>query len=190
MKAAAALLLFAALAALAACDTRQAFHEPDPTLARMMEQRRADPYAPSDVFADGKTMRDPLPFTVARDSDDPAAPPPAVTRELLARGRASFERVCATCHGIAGDGRSAVAARMHGRPPPSLHEARIRAFLRARLYQVATEGYGLMPGYADMLRAGDRWAVASYVQALQLSQNADVRALPDDVRAALAKEAP
>lgn len=185
-----ALSLVPATLALASCDTRQAFHEPDPTLARMLEQRRGDPYAPSRVFADGKTMREPLANTVARDSEDPDAPPPALTRASLGAGRAKFEVVCATCHGSTGDGHSLVATRMHGRPPPSLHEARLRAFTRAQLFEVISEGYGLMPGYRDMLDRDERWAVASYVQALQLSQHADVQTLPPDLRAALAKEAP
>ena len=53
-----------------ACDNRQAFHRPDPSLARMLDQRRADPYAPSSAFADGKTMRDPPRGAVARDDDE------------------------------------------------------------------------------------------------------------------------
>ena len=173
-----------------ACDNRQAFHEPDPTLARMLEQRRGDPYAPSSVFADGKTMREPLAGTVARDDDDPDAPPPPVTRELLQSGRVAFERVCATCHGMAGDGVSVVATKIHGNPPPSLHEDHLRAYPREKLFLTITGGYGLMPSYRDMLNSNERWAVASYVKALQLSQHANVATLPTPLRTELAKEAP
>ena len=169
------------------CDNREALRAPDPTLARMLEQRRADPYSASSVFADGKTMREPPRGTVARDDDPPR---PAFTRELLTRGRVVFERTCAACHGVAGDGRSVVATKMTRRPPPSLHEDRLRAFSREQLFAVATYGYGLMPAYADMLATGDRWAVVSYVRALQLSQRASVAALPPELRAELAKEAP
>lgn len=172
---------------LMACNDRQAFHEPDPALSRMLEQRRGDPYAPSRVFADGKTMREPLPFTVARNDEDPDAPAPPVTRALLQTGRTSFERVCATCHGMTGDGVSVVATKIqHGNPPPPLIEDRLRAYPREKIYATVTSGYGHMPSFADMLNQEERWAVASYVKALQLSQHADVKALP----AALVKELP
>lgn len=184
-------LVVACVVALGACDNRQAFHRPTPSLARMLQQRRADPYAASGVFADGKTMRDPPPGAVPRDDDeDPDAPPPPVTRALLADGRAHFEIICATCHGIRGDGESVVATKMRSRPPPSLHDPRYRALSRERLFAIVSHGYGLMPGYADMLRADERWAVVAYVQALQLSQHAGVAELPPDVRAELSKEAP
>jgi mono/diheme cytochrome c family protein len=184
--------LFALASALAcsACDNREAFHEPDPSWSRMLEQRRGDPYSASSVFADGKTMREPPRGTVARD-DDPPRPP--ITRELLTRGRVVFERTCATCHGMAGNGQSVVATKMTRRPPPSLHEDRLRALSEEQIFTVATNGYGLMPAYGDMLSADDRWAVVSYVKALQLSQHASVAALPPDLRAQLAsaaKEAP
>ncbi len=172
------------------CENRQAFHKPDPTLARMLQQRRADPYAASSSFADGKTMQDPPPGTMARDEPDPDAPRPAITRELLARGRARFETICATCHGIAGDGVSVVATKMRSRPPPSLHEPRIAALPASKVFDVVTLGYGWMPSYADMLTAEERWAVVAYVGALQLSQHANVGALPPRVRDELARETP
>ncbi len=172
--------------ACTACDNREAFRVPDPTWSRMLEQRRGDPYAASSVFADGKTMREPPRGTVARD-DDPPRPP--VTRELLTRGRVVFERTCAACHGVTGDGQSVVASKMTRRAPPSLHEDRLRALSVEQLFTVATNGYGLMPSYGEMLSADDRWAAVTYVQALQLSQHADVAALPSDLRARLASAA-
>lgn len=177
------------LGGVTACDDRSAFHEPDPTWARMLDQKRADPFATSTVFLDGKTMRRPPDGTVARD-DDRDDPPPPVTRALLEHGRGSFETICATCHGVAGDGKSVVATKMSLRPPPSLHEDRFRALSRDQLFTIASDGYGLMPGYAGVLSREDRWAVASYVQALQLARGARVASLPPDVRAELEKEAP
>lgn len=184
--ASASALALAVALALPACDNRQAFHTPDPTLARMQEQRRADPYAASTVFADGKTMRDPPRGTVARD-DDPERPP--LTRDLLERGRVCFERTCATCHGVAGDGQSVVATKMTRRPPPSLHEPRLQALSEEQLFTIITSGYGLMPSYAEVLASDDRWAIVGYVQALRLSQHAPVANLPPELRAELAKEA-
>jgi mono/diheme cytochrome c family protein len=187
-----ALATIAILIGLAACDNRQAFHEPDPTFARMLRQRRANPYSASAAFRDGKTMQEPPRGTVPRamDGRDMDAHgkdnPPPVSRELVETGRVHFERICATCHGIVGDGQSVVATKMARRPPPTLH----RPHTREHLFVVATEGYGLMPSYADALTPDQRWAVIFYLQALQLSQRARVADLPPDLRAELAKEAP
>lgn len=183
------LVIAASALFLVACDNRQAFHEPEITLSRMLEQKRADPWQRSRVFSDGMTMRTPPRGTVPHD-DEEQAPPPAITRDLVVLGRARFETVCATCHGIRGDGHSVVATKMEHRPPPSLHEARIRGLSRAQVFEVATHGYGLMPGFVDVLETRERWAVAAYVQALQISQGAHVAELPEGVRADLGKEAP
>ena len=43
-----------------------------------------------------------------------------------------------------------------------------------------TNGFGAMQGYAEQIPPRDRWMIAAYVRALQLSQNATV----DDVPAA------
>jgi mono/diheme cytochrome c family protein len=131
-------------------------------------------------------MREPPRGTVAPDDDPPR---PAVTRELLTRGRVVFERTCATCHGLAGNGQSVVATKMTRRPPPSLHEERLRALSEEQIFTVATNGYGLMPAYGEIVAPDDRWAVVSYVKALQLSQHASVAELPPDVRAQLERSA-
>ncbi|MBX3187868.1 MAG: cytochrome c [Labilithrix sp.] len=170
------------LFAVAGCDDRQAFRVPEPTTARMLDQPRADPYGPSKAFADGKVMRTPPPGTIPHDDD---ATIPATTISLLERGRARFDVTCAACHGIDGYGRTPVASNMRRRPPPSLHEARIRALGRAQIYDVVTGGYGLMPSYEAILSFDDRWAVADYVRALQLSRSAPIASLPPEVRARL-----
>ena len=43
-----------------------------------------------------------------------------------------------------------------------------------------TNGFGAMQGYAEQIPPRDRWMIAAYVRALQLSQNASL----DDVAAA------
>ncbi len=173
------------LVLLASCDNRHALQEPDPSLSRMLEQRRADPYAPSAVFADGKTMREPPRGTIAHD-EEVTPSRPAITRALLVAGRERFEVVCATCHGITGNGVSVVATKMASRPPPTLH----RPHTDEHIFTVVTQGYGLMPSYADQLSPHERWAVIGYLRALQLSQDAPLAALPASVRDELAREAP
>jgi mono/diheme cytochrome c family protein len=144
------------------------------------------------MVRDGRAMR-PLPTgTVPRersaDSGLVAAPagdaavPVTVTRELLDRGRRRFAIACATCHGVAGDGNSAVARNMQRRRPPSLHEPRLVALGPGALYRVITAGYGLMPSYEKLLTPDDRWAVIAYVRTLQLAWRVRLAALPPAVR--------
>lgn len=180
----AALLL--ALPLIAACDDRQAVHPLDVDWNRMLEQPRARAYDESAAFPDGRAMRVPPPGAIPHDR--PPAERPAVTRAVLERGRERFEVFCAACHGIDGSGRSVVATKMVYRPPPSLHEPRLRAYSTERIEQIIERGYGFMPSYADALVPDERAAVAAYVQALQLSRHAEVAALPEEVRARLEKE--
>ena len=179
--------LLPAFVALASCDGGQAVHGLDPDLNRMLEQPRGLPYEETAAFPDGQVMRIPPRGTVPFGRR-PEAPPP-LTRALLARGRERYEVFCAPCHAIDGSGDSVVASKMLYRPPPSLHEARIRALSTASLVRVIDRGYGFMPDYAAELEPVERWAVAGYVQALQLSRGASVAELPEDVASTLQEEA-
>ncbi|MEO6602751.1 MAG: cytochrome c [Polyangiaceae bacterium] len=199
------LALAVATLALGACQNRQAFHEPEPGLERMLLQHRGKPYTASSAFSDGRVMRPPVPDTVAkerpwlgrplletgRDETGYAAHVPLpVTSQLLRLGQASFDRVCATCHGVLGDGHSVVAEKMELRRPPSLHEPRIEALAPGQVFEVTSLGYGLMPSFAPMLSVEERWATVAYLGALRLSQHAPSESLPPKLRAALAQEAP
>lgn len=110
--------------------------------------------------------------------------PIPVTRELLERGRDRFDIYCAVCHGPDGYGRGIVVRR--GFPaPPSYHDPRLRNVPVGHFFQVMTRGFGAMYPYADRLTPNDRWAVAAYIRALQLSQHADVRDLAEADRRSL-----
>ncbi|MFL5344565.1 MAG: c-type cytochrome [Hyalangium sp.] len=52
-------------------------------------------------------------------------------------------------------------------------------------FAVISEGYGLMPSYADALTPSERWAVVAYLRALAFSQLAPVSAAPPAVQASL-----
>jgi len=165
-------------------------------LERMIHQFRYEPYESSRFFTDGKIMRDPPRGTIHRDQV--IGPPELVTgleeggylsyipiqvdRALLTRGENRYRIFCATCHGELGNGVSQVAENMRLRPPPSLHEPRLRNYPAGRLYRVIEQGYGLMPNYQEELAIRDRWAVVAFVQALQLSQNIELAALSPELR--------
>jgi hypothetical protein len=50
---------------------------------------------------------------------------------------------------------------------------------------VMTRGFGQMPDYAAQIQPRDRWAVAAYVRALQISQHATVEDVPAEDRSKL-----
>jgi hypothetical protein len=66
--------------------------------------------------------------------------------------------------------------------PPSFHEARLRSVPAAYFVQVMTEGFGVMPSYAEEVSLEDRWNIAAYVRALQYSQNARLAEIPANRR--------
>jgi len=161
-------------------------------LERMREQARLDPYDAGPRFPDGTTMRHPPAGTVPRErpTESPtgidgelAEIPVAIDRALLDRGRDRFDRICAACHGHAGTGNPAIVENARVRPPPSLHEDRIRRQPIGRIVRTIGEGFGLMPGHADRLTSAERWAVAAYLRVLWRSRAVELATLPPDLRA-------
>jgi hypothetical protein len=63
-------------------------------------------------------------------------------------------------------------------PPPTLHQDRLRNAPVGHFFDVITNGFGAMPDYATQIPVADRWAIAAYIRALQLSQNAQPGDLP------------
>jgi mono/diheme cytochrome c family protein len=109
-----------------------------------------------------------------------------VTLALLHRGQERFNIDCAPCHGRSGNGDGMIVKR--GFPaPPSYHSARLRQAPDSHFYEVITHGYGVMYPYADRVAPLDRWAIAAYIRALQLSQHAPVDRLDAQDRQRLAQ---
>jgi mono/diheme cytochrome c family protein len=143
------------------------------------------PMEKSDFFADARSARLPVEGTVARGDlhEDTyfytgkigSAPgsyvPFPVTAEVLARGRERFNITCTPCHGRVGDGNGFIPTRGF-RQPPSFHIERLRNAPIGYFFDVDTNGYGVMPDYASQVSPRDRWCIAVYIRALQLSQNA------------------
>ena len=147
----------------------------------MTQQRKYTTYAPANFWPDGTSAR-PLPDHVVAQGDvirhDQETEPPPVTPALLERGQQRFNIYCAPCHGLAGDGDGIIVA--HGFPaPPSYHIPRLLAAPAQHFYDVITEGYGVMYSYVDRVDPHDRWAIAAYIRALQLSRHATIAQVPE-----------
>jgi mono/diheme cytochrome c family protein len=48
-----------------------------------------------------------------------------------------------------------------------------------------TNGFGVMPDYAQQVSPEDRWAIVAYIRALQLSQHARLVDVPPEERSQL-----
>ncbi|MGH7981146.1 MAG: c-type cytochrome [Limisphaerales bacterium] len=167
----------------------------------MFEQPKSSPMGPSDFFADDAAARPIPPHTVARgdlEGDEAfytgmigtnlvTTFPFPVTRAVLNRGRDSFEIDCVPCHGEAGDGNGIVVER--GFPaPPSYDIQRLRDAPVGHFFDVMTRGYGVMYSYASRVTPRDRWAIAAYIRALQLSAHATLADAPTNEPAQLEKK--
>ncbi len=183
------LLCLAALGGLIGCE-----HPADNELFKMDDYGRLTPMEPSEVFADGTSVRPLVEGTVARgdlrldphlftgkvDGKNAETFPFPVTRVTLDRGRRQYTINCAHCHNDNGDGNGMIVRRGFTRPP-SYHEDRLSTAPVGHFYDVITNGWGAMYSHNDKVDVADRWAIAAYIRVLQLSQNADINALsPDD----------
>ncbi len=149
------------------------------------------PLAKTDFFADGRSARNPVDGTVARgdlreDSylysgkigGNPGDYMPfPVNVEVMNRGQDRFNVYCTPCHGRVGDGNGFIPSRGLKRPP-SYHIERLRKAPLGYFFDVMTNGFGVMQDYSAQVAPQDRWAIAAYIRALQLSQNAPAADLP------------
>lgn len=167
----------------------------------MQDQPRIIVYKSSDWFPDGRASREAPDGTVARGflrenkalytgklenatgtaqtnaagqqitfPDSVTEFPMAVTQEVLDRGQERFKVYCSVCHGNFGNGDGMIVRR--GFPkPPSYNDDRLRNAPVGHFFDVATNGWGKMQGYAAQVSVSDRWAIVAYIRALQLSQN-------------------
>jgi mono/diheme cytochrome c family protein len=112
--------------------------------------------------------------------------PFAIGHDELVRGRQRFNIFCTPCHGRLGDGQGMVVQRGL-RQATSYHQDRLRAEKPGYFFDVITNGFGVMQGYAEQIPVRDRWLIVAYVRALQLSQHASIEDVPTDRRGALAE---
>ena len=114
--------------------------------------------------------------------------PMAVTADVMARGQERYNVFCSPCHGRTGVGNGMIVQRGF-RQPPSYGEQRLRDAPAGYFFDVMTNGFGAMQDYAAQVPVADRWAIAAYIRALQLSMNATVADVPGDRRSDLDRPA-
>lgn len=169
---------------------------------KMADQPQHDPYEASSFFDDGMSARQQVPGTVGRGTLQEDAflhtgrvggqlvstfPFPMGKKELD-RGRERYDIYCSMCHGMTGAGNGMVVQRGF-RKAASFHTEGLRNQSVGHFFDVMTNGFGSMPAYASMIPAEDRWMIAAYIRALQLSQSATLADVSDADRKTLEGEA-
>ena len=166
----------------------------------MQNQPKMVPQRGSDFFADHRGARPQVLDTVARgqlreDSyfytgvvqgpngykQEQNVMPFPVTMEVLKRGEERFNIYCTPCHSRVGNGEGEIVQRGY-KPAANLHDQVRLSQPISHYFYVMTHGYGAMPDYSAQLTPSDRWAVAAYIRALQLSQNASTANVPSGVQ--------
>jgi mono/diheme cytochrome c family protein len=169
----------------------------------MWTQPKIKPYYPSEFYADQQGSRPLVPGTVPQGPlkfGDPAyytglvngkpvktIPVRAVQvfaspKDMLLRGQDRFNAFCSPCHSRTGDGNGFITQRGLGywsKLPASYHTDRLRKIEDGHIYDVITNGFGIMYGYGARIQdPNDRWAVVAYVRALQLARTASPSGVP------------
>ena len=182
--------------AVLSCRGQTSKDSPVVGIRNMYDQPKYDIQEESSFFADHRTMRPLVEGVVAREQDvDPrlaqgrledqsgyvlTVPNEIVTRiggaeAMVTRGRARYGIYCAPCHAGNGNGNGlvkqrAVAGGATAFAPPTFHQDRLRHIPDGQLFATISNGKNNMPPYAMQIPVDDRWAIVSYVRALQIAQ--------------------
>ena len=157
----------------------------------MDDQPKVRPQTASSFFYNGASMREPVPGTVpigglkedaafftgkGADGQFVATIPQPVDDALVERGRQRYTIYCQPCHDARGDGQGILFQR--GKvPTATFHDPKIVKYPDGQIFDVITNGQGLMSGYRWPIPPADRWAIVSYVRQLQRDRQARAAAL-------------
>jgi mono/diheme cytochrome c family protein len=158
------------------------------------------PQQPSIVFANNRSSQDYVPGTVARGDHfqnnaintgrQPGTTnfvesiPLPVTQELMARGQQRYNIYCLPCHDPAGTGNGIVKKYGYA-TVRSLHEPIIARQGDGEIFNTITHGKATMMPYGSQISIEDRWAIVSYVRALQRSRLASTNEVPAQLQVGL-----
>lgn len=129
-------------------------------------------------------MREPAPNTVKRNAQGwlpyrgKAVPKDSIaivtaslknpldsTAAVVAEGKLLYDMYCKHCHGAKGEGDGKVADKFAG--VANLKGDSYKGISEGHIFQVITNGAGLMQPHGSQVSPEDRWKIAKYVKALQ-----------------------
>ncbi len=161
----------------------------------MHNQPKFYPQRGTTFFADGRSVRPQVEYTVARgqlgednyfhtgliNGQEGNVMPFPVTMDVMARGQERYNIYCTPCHSRVGNGVGMIVQRGYAKAG-NFHTARLEAAPLGHFFNVISNGYGAMPDYSSQVTPEDRWAIVAYIRALQLSQNAQDSDVPSGQR--------
>ena len=100
-----------------------------------------------------------------------------VTNAVLKRGQERFDIYCSMCHGKDGSGNGIVMDYGWFKPKPYWDNA-IVSYRDGELFDIITNGIRTMPSYSQQINESDRWAIVTYIRALQVSNKMNYRDVP------------
>jgi mono/diheme cytochrome c family protein len=181
------MVAFGSLFALTGCARGCTSSRPPVHINPSMDnQPKVRPQAASTFFYNGASMREPVPGTVPigglkedstfftgkrSDGQFVATIPHPVDDALLERGRQRYGIYCEPCHDARGDGRGILFQR-GSVPTATFHQEKIQNYADGQIFDVITNGTGLMPAYRWPIPPADRWAIIAYVRDLQRRRQA------------------
>ena len=184
------------LGGVSACRGQTSKESPIVGIRHMYDPPRYEMQEESAFFSDHRTMRPLVEGVIATNEDiDPGIgqgrledqsgyvltiPASVVEKhggmeKMVDRGRARYGIYCTPCHDGTGNGnglvkKRAVAGGATAFVPPTFHQDRIRHMPDGQLFATISNGKNNMPPYAMQIPVSDRWAIVSYVRALQIAQ--------------------
>lgn len=143
------------------------------------------------LFADGKSAREPVKGTIPRGfmpyhfPDTPEGydqaglqlvnPYNGVHASIMEDAKLMYNTNCAICHGEKGDAKGYIVTNgKFPAPPPSYFEDRVLNLSEGKMFHSIHYGKNLMGSYAGQLNKDERWKVVAYIKQMQadyLSKN-------------------
>ena len=158
----------------------------------MDDQAKVLPQTDSPFFFNGASMREPVPGTVAIDGlkEDTAlytgkgedgqyvtTIPVTVNDALLARGHQRYTIYCQPCHDARGDGKGILFQRASV-PTANYYTDKVLNYRDGEIFDIVSNGRGLMSGYRWPIPVSDRWAIIAYVRQLQRQRLERLASMP------------
>jgi len=112
--------------------------------------------------------------------------PLPINLQLVQRGQERFGIYCQPCHGAQADGNG-ITKKLGMTTVANLQDQRIIRMTDGEIFNTISYGKNTMQGYAAQVPVEDRWAIVSYLRALQLSRLGTEAEVPPPVLQKLKK---
>ena len=91
--------------------------------------------------------------------------PIKITKTSIQKGKEIYEKKCALCHGVNGDGKGPAGAGLNPKPT-NFKEPHGEKMTDGEHFWKISKGKGPMPSYEKDLTADERWHVINYINTI------------------------